>query len=186
MLGRLTVSLLTATSLVACIDLSSQDEEANLSSAEQEVCAHEHDHLIPLRHITARYRDINVAIADGYVLGVRGQAAGCVFHATDGAMGYHYFRLDRFDDVRIKELKPEALVYHTADDGSLELGAVEWVVPKAAWEAEHGAGAEPPMVYGHELMVINQTLKWYVGHAWIWTHNPSGVFADWNPDVTCP
>jgi hypothetical protein len=26
----------------------------------------------------------------------------------------------------------------------------------------------------------------YVVHAWIWRHNPSGMFADWNPNVKCP
>lgn len=23
-------------------------------------------------------------------------------------------------------------------------------------------------------------------HAWIWKHNPSGTFAEWNPNVRCP
>jgi hypothetical protein len=23
-------------------------------------------------------------------------------------------------------------------------------------------------------------------HVWLWQHNPSGLFAPWNPDVTCP
>ncbi len=22
-------------------------------------------------------------------------------------------------------------------------------------------------------------------HAWVWKHNPSGMFADWNPNVSC-
>ena len=39
-----------------------------------------------------------------------------------------------------QELEPEVLVYHTTEDGSLELGAVEWVVPKTAWEAAYGVG----------------------------------------------
>jgi hypothetical protein len=25
---------------------------------------------------------------------------------------------------------------------------------------------------------------WYL-HVWIWEPNPSGLFADWNPSVTC-
>lgn len=101
-------------------------------------------------------------------------------------MGYHYSRQDRFDDVTINELEPEVLVYHTAEDGSLTLGAVEWVVPKVAWEAAHGVGAPPPVVYGTALTVINPVLNWYVAHAWIWKPNPSGILMDWNPNVTCP
>ena len=23
-------------------------------------------------------------------------------------------------------------------------------------------------------------------HVWLWKHNPSGLFAEWNPSVTCP
>ena len=25
----------------------------------------------------------------------------------------------------------------------------------------------------------------YELHAWIWKHNPSGMFEDWNPTVSC-
>ena len=28
--------------------------------------------------------------------------------------------------------------------------------------------------------------NWYIAHAWIWKHNPAGMFADWNPEVSCP
>ncbi len=143
-------------------------------------------HLAELRRATAAYHDINGALADGFLLGINGGVTLCVAHATLGAMGYHYSRQDRFDDAAINELEPEVLVYHTAKDGSLKLGAVEWVVPKAAWEALHGAGAPPPVVYGIALTVINPTLNWYVAHAWIWKPNPTGILMDWNPKVTCP
>jgi hypothetical protein len=23
-------------------------------------------------------------------------------------------------------------------------------------------------------------------HAWVWRHNPNGLFDDWNPRVSCP
>lgn len=26
----------------------------------------------------------------------------------------------------------------------------------------------------------------YELHAWVWKHNPSGVFEGWNPSVHCP
>ena len=141
-------------------------------------------HLAELRQATTAYHDINVALAHGFLPGINGGITQCVAHATLGAMGYHYSRQDRFNDATINELEPEVLVYHTAEDGSLELGAVEWVVPKAAWEATHGDG--PPVVYGTALTVINPVLNWYVAHAWIWTPNPSGILMNWNPKVTCP
>jgi hypothetical protein len=143
-------------------------------------------HLAELRQATAAYHDLNVALGQGFVLGINGGVTACIAHPTLGAMGYHYSRQDRFDDVTINELEPEVLVYHTAEDGSLELGAVEWVVPKAAWEAVHGTGAPPPVVYGIALTVINPVLNWYVAHAWIWKQNPTGILMNWNPKVTCP
>ena len=80
--------------------------------------------------------------------------------------------------------EPEVLVYHTGDEGTLVLGAVEWVVPKARWE--EAGHTDPPVVFGHSLHVLNPALNWYVAHAWIWTNNPGGMFADWNPSVTVP
>lgn len=189
MLGRLGLSTLVLTSIAACIDLASEDEDASdLSNLEQQACVH--DGLATLRRLNERYRNIDAALADGFELGVIVDCdrvvTGCVAHPTLGAMGYHYFKPDRFNDARIKELEPEALVYHTAGDGTLTLGAVEWVVSKPAWEAKHGVGAAPPKVYGHTLTVINPVLNWYVAHAWLWKKNPSGTFSDWNPNVTCP
>ena len=35
------------------------------------------------------------------------------------------------------------------------------------------------------MHILNPALGWYVAHAWVWMDNPSGVFADWNPDVDC-
>ncbi len=189
MVGKITVSLLTATSLVACIDLSNQEQEDSLLSSQELDLSSQASiqaHFAGLRQATAPYHDINAAFADGFQLGINGGVKDCVAHPTLGAMGYHYSRQDLFDDPTINELEPEVLVYHTADDGSLELGAVEWVVPKEAWEAVHGVGAPPPEVYGVKLTVINPVLNWYVAHAWIWKPNPAGMISDWNPNVTCP
>lgn len=36
------------------------------------------------------------------------------------------------------------------------------------------------------LHIINPVLNWYLAHAWIYRHNPAGVWADFNPEVTCP
>jgi hypothetical protein len=137
-----------------------------------------------VRAATAKYHDVAAAVADGYVLGFRGVVAGCIAHPTLGAMGYHYFNWAKMDDPAIVAGDPEVLVYHKDDVGTLVLGAVEWVVPKVKWE--EAENAKPPVVFGQELHVINFTLNWYIEHAWIWTHNPSGLFKDWNPTVSCP
>ena len=140
--------------------------------------------LAVVRQATAKYHDVSVALADGYQLGFRGVVTGCVAQPGVGAMGYHYFNWKKMDDPSIVEDDPEVLVYHTGDDGTLVLGAVEWVVPKVAWEA--AGNVAPPVVFGQNLHVLNPVLNWYIEHAWVWTENPSGIFTDWNPKVLCP
>lgn len=140
--------------------------------------------LAAVRAATAKYHDVSAALADGYQLGYRGVVTGCISNPTAGAMGYHYFDWAKMDDPAIVEGDPEVLVYHTADDGTLVLGAVEWVVHKPLWE--QAGNTEPPVVFGQTLHVLNPVLNWYIAHAWIWKHNPAGMFADWNPEVSCP
>ena len=31
----------------------------------------------------------------------------------------------------------------------------------------------------------NDTFQLWGLHAWVWKENPSGMFANWNPNVTC-
>ena len=140
--------------------------------------------LAAVRAATAKYHDVSQALGHGYQLGYKGVVTACIANPGVGAMGYHYFNWTKMDDPSIVQDDPEVLVYHTGDDGTLVLGAVEWVVPKALWD---GAGnTNPPSVFGESLHILNPVLNWYVEYAWVWKHNPDGMFADWNPDVTCP
>ena len=141
------------------------------------------DDLAAIRRATAQYRDIDNAIADGYQLGYRGLVTHCVEHETDGAMGYHYFNWDLFDDPRTHPLRPEGLVYAPTASGELRLVAVEWVVPKSIWDESGGPGI--PSVLGIDLHILNPVLNWYILHAWVWRYNPAGVFEDWNPAISC-
>jgi hypothetical protein len=173
-------AIVVAASLVGC---GSETSQVGTSTVHQAVEVP--NVLNALRASHARYQDINNALADGFQLGYDGLVTGCV-QLPDGsaAMGYHYFNADKMNDPAINEMDPEVLVYHTGPDGELKLGAVEWVVPKAAWEA--AGNTAPPVVYGQTLHIINPVLNWYIEHAWLYDENPSGVFADFNPDVTCP
>jgi hypothetical protein len=31
----------------------------------------------------------------------------------------------------------------------------------------------------------NDEAELWALHVWLWKHNPSGLFADWNPNVSC-
>jgi hypothetical protein len=146
------------------------------------------DELAAVRQITARFHSVDAAVAAGYELGYLNGSdvriiTGCVAHPTAGAMGYHYFNKALIDDLVVDELQPEGLVYAPGPDGTLHLAAVEYVVP--------GANSNPPgvsvapSVFGMEMRILVPAVGFYTHHVWLWRHNPSGIFADWNPEVSC-
>jgi hypothetical protein len=97
-------------------------------------------------------------------------------------MGVHYIDTDALVDPALDPLRPEALVFVPGPDGRLRLGAVEYLVPMSLWE-----GDEPPMVLGrhlHELEPVPGVHVWGL-HVWLFQPNPTGIFADWNPQVRC-
>lgn len=139
-----------------------------------------------VRAATAQFHRVEVAEQAGHQLGYVAPFVldHCIAHPTAGAMGYHWFDHDGIHDIGIDPLAPEGLVYEPGPNGQLKLVAVEWIVPAKAW---HDAGnVEPPSVLGHEMHVLNEALGWYILHAWVWKHNPAGMFEDWNPEVVCP
>jgi len=141
------------------------------------------DDLAQLRRATALFHRVEVAQAAHYH--TLPNLAHCIQNPGVGAMGYHYFNTDLIDDVSPPDpLRPEGLVYAPGPNGQLQLAAVEWVVPSGPW---HAAGnTTPPTVHGIPMHILNPALGWYILHAWVWKHNPAGMFEDWNPTVTCP
>lgn len=191
-IGRKLVLLLgLAALLVAAVSLI-----PSVASAEEKATAHDHAahaaglqaELAQVRRATARFHRVEEAIAAGYELGwVNGSGVriitGCVSHPTAGAMGYHYFNRALVADNAVNALEPEALVYAPAPDGGLKLVAVEWVV--------RGPNTNPPgvptapSVLGMPMHILVPAVGFWLKHAWIWNHNPAGMFADWNPEVSC-
>jgi hypothetical protein len=138
--------------------------------------------LAAVRRATAKYRNVKAAIADGFV-----QASGCTESPGVGGMGYHYMNMANVADGVLDATKPELLVYVPTEDG-LKLAAAEYFQADAdqnlATDSDRpslfGIPFDGPMP-GHEPgMPIHYDL-----HAWVWYHNPSGVFAPWNPRVSC-
>jgi hypothetical protein len=139
--------------------------------------------LAQLRRATALFKRLEVAESAHYH--TLPNLAHCIQNPGVGAMGYHYFNTALIDDVSPPDpLRPEGLVYAPGPNGQLQLAAVEWVVPSGPW---HAAGnTAPPTVYGIPMHILNPALGWYILHAWVWKHNPAGMFEDWNPNVICP
>jgi hypothetical protein len=134
---------------------------------------------------------VEEAIEAGYELGwVNGSGiriiTGCVSHPTAGAMGYHYFNPELMADNAVDPREPEALVYESTPDGGRKLVAVEWVVRGP--QSNPPGVSEPPSVLGMEMHILVPPPgpAFYLMHGWVWKHNPAGMFADWNPEVTCP
>lgn len=131
--------------------------------------------LAEVRAATAQYHNLEKALADGFV-----RNSPCV-SSPAGAMGYHYANPQRVNDPAINYLEPEVLVYAPNANGKLKLVAVEWIVPAPIWP---GGAANPPSLFGLDFHAGPPPLL--ILHAWVWDHNPAGMFADWNPTVTCP
>ena len=146
--------------------------------------------LAQVRAATARFHRVEEAVAAGYELGwVNGAGnrivAGCVSSPTAGAMGYHYFNAALMADNAVNALEPEVLVYApvtaTGSSSSPSSGS------SAARSPTLPASRQPPSVLGMpmHILVPPPGPAFYITHAWIWADNPAGMFADFNPEVSC-
>jgi hypothetical protein len=150
--------------------------------------------IAALRDTTDVFQDVNVAFAAGY----RPSAAGCESIST-GAMGIHYGHPTllglvprssptRGTDPVIDPLRPEVLMYEPQADGSRRLVGVEFVVYRAAWDAANPSAT--PTFFGVPFdrkfgAEAHGHADHYELHLWLWRHNPLGMFAPWNPKVSC-
>ena len=124
--------------------------------------------LAEVRRATAQYHDVAVAEAAGYTL-----MSECVAHPEWGGMGYHYVNMELVGTLN--PTTPPILVYAPRPNGSLTLVAVEYAVPAAMGPASlFGQTFEPIGPPG--LLTL---------HVWVWRANPDGMFAPYNPNVSC-
>ena len=154
-----------------------------------------------------RYRDVKVAIADGYTTDNKCVTAEMLgYQASLGAMGLHYVRRDLLGlpDKPVGRVngtgthtdfrKPAMLVYEPQPDGSLELVAVENLVFASAWHAK--GHKQPPTFHGHYYVLlkdnpatkVDEAHGWephYEEHFWVFRDNPNGPYLQFNPKVTC-
>ncbi|MEO8081292.1 MAG: hypothetical protein ABI641_12225 [Caldimonas sp.] len=165
-----------------------------LASAMQPSVAHDHSSpsspagssplVEKVRHATARYRDINVALGEGWI-----QATPCVSGPNEGAMGVHFLNPDRLHDGMLKAEEPEILIYEPGLGGNFSLVGVEYLVLASEWAARNGPGVAAS-VDGHLANLIPEPNRYalpalYELHVWAWENNPNGTFSDWNSRVSC-
>ena len=144
--------------------------------------AHDGDSLAAVRHATARFHDVDRAVAAGYA-----PMLPCFDKPGVGGMGQHYI-MGSLIDGTVTATKPQALVYEV-DGDELNLVAVEYLIP---YSPQHPAAGEAPRLFGQLFHhagfdPTGAPLPLWELHAWIWRHNPLGTFADYNPNVNlCP
>jgi hypothetical protein len=165
--------------------------------------------LAEVRSATERFRDVNVALAEGFIRdpGNMCETAEMMGKpASLGAMGVHYFRPDLLgitappsprvngNGTHTDFRKPSILIYEPQADGSLELVAVENLVFADAWRAS--GRSTPPTFHGvpYDTMRDDPTTATdeahmfephFDRHVWLYRENPNGIFAPLNPAVTC-
>ena len=126
------------------------------------------------RLATFRYHRIEEAVAAGYV-----PASPCM-DMPDGEMHVvHYLNLSLVDD-RVRAWEPEVLLYRPDGEGRLQLVGVAYIKPDA--DGDPATNEDRPTLFGvpfagpmpaHHGLPLHYHL-----HAWIWSQNPDGMFAD--------
>lgn len=208
---RSLTSLLAAglLTLPACSPTAEPSLEASEATDRRAVSPEHAAAVETMREVAARYADVEVALADGYL---RDPMDMCItapmegMPAQLGAMGIHFFRPDILGITGVQPrvagtgthrdfAQPGVLIYEPQADGSLELVAIENLVWAGAW-AEAG-NTTAPSYLGHEFYrMIDNPLTPDVDeahgfephfelHAWVPRENPSGMFAPFNTSVTC-
>lgn len=136
-----------------------------------------------LRNATARYHDVDEAIADGYAAP---NAANCVEVPGLGAMGVHSVNAGLVANQTIDSEHPEVLLYLPMKGGGFRLVGVEFLVPLSGptdplpRPSVFGQSFQGPMA-GHE-----PGAPWHYDlHVWAWAPNPNGTFAQFNPRLSC-
>lgn len=201
---RFLASTMAATALVAALAAA----DARIGSAPPTPGPGEPT-LAEVRLATERFRDVNVAIAEGYLrdpMDLCETAEMMGRPAALGAMGIHFFRPDLLgiteppsprvngNGTHTDFRTPSILIYEPRENGDLELVAVENLVFAAAWRA--AGHVEPPTFHGvpYDSMVDNPSTPQdeahmfephFDRHVWLYRENPNGIFTPLNPAVSC-
>lgn len=152
------------------------------------------EELSATREATQQYHKEITALDDGYL-----PTDACVASPA-GGMGYHYIK-PALVDLAVDAQEPELLLYEPAANGKRRLVAVEYFVPVincsgsvcAPWfgpDPPTGSINPAPTLFGQTfngpMPGHEPGMPWHYDlHVWIWKNNPSGMFAQFNPAVSC-
>ena len=151
--------------------------------------------LDSVRESTERYRDVDVALADGFT------------QVTDEVpnMGAHFVSAWRSLDVAFDPSEPEILLYVRDEAGEWELVGTAFVLPIPLVSSDHPEAFAGPLDnwHVHYDLCTGPNLRsrsatpqeceahggiwvpaygWMI-HAWVWVDSPLGVFSMWNTNL---
>jgi len=158
--------MLRAAQLLTCLALLTACSDSTSS---------ENTDLATLKRVTSPFRTFSAATTAGWSTKI----TSCMADQTLGGMGFHYGNTALIDGT-VQVDKPELLLYEPQADGSELLVAVEYIIPYTA----HPRSDAPPVLFGQQFKQ-NDTFQLWGLHVWAWKANPSGLYADWNPQVNC-
>ena len=178
MRARIPLTLSLVTVLLACEDhpgtlapdgaAAVEARAANASAASQ---------IAQLRRLVAPFHDFDAAVHAGWAT----QITPCLEAPGLGAMGFHYGNLGFIQDGGVVDLlQPELLLYEPQKSGKLRFVGVEYIVPFT----DHPATAAPPTLLGQPFAQVPEFGVWGL-HIYVGRENSSGIFAPWNPKVSC-
>jgi len=151
-----------------------QNELATRSAISGAATTAESQLLMSVRRATARFHSTAQALNAGYE-----PDDHCVSAPGLGGMGYLWVNPSLVDPV-FDPVNPEAILYATGPGGNLRLIAVEYIVINVG-QPRPMFGNYPFDIGGAPIPVPHWTL-----HVWLYENNPSGLFAPFNPNVSCP
>jgi hypothetical protein len=160
-----------------------------------------------IRQATARFENVEVALAEGYIPDPSGHCVSAEAEGLPeewGSMGIHYMRPDLLGITAVAPRvagtgihtdwrEPSILLYEPQADGILVLVGAENLVFEAAWIA--AGNSEPPSLLGRtwDYMADDPATPGDEAHGFephwdqhVWfRENPSGNLMPFNPAVTC-
>ena len=132
------------------------------------------DQLEAAKEATRKYKDINVAVADGFIPG-RPDVPG---------EGFHYLNPARPVDCTFDPAHPEVLLYaFLPGQTQLRLVALEYLIPFAC--TRDGKNGPPPEGFagGLDVWGNDEPVPFWNLNAWLYFKNPNGLFTSLNPRV---
>jgi hypothetical protein len=146
--------------------------------------------LAQVRRLTAPFQQIQKANRAGWVAPL----SPCVADPDLGGMGYHIGNPEYLENGILDPLMPEVLMYEPMKNGRLRLVGVEYIVSFIPQLDENGVPVPGPGIPGDQPSLFGQDFdssphvgpfgSWTL-HVWLWRNNPAGMFAPFNPNVSC-